>query len=84
MTPQGKDQLFAKTSRPEFSRVNFYISSDDQCFLDDLCYKVRRATGYKVSKSEVVRALLGIARDREIDTAAVEGFEDLKRALGGA
>ena len=80
MARRGKNQLFDKTANP-FNRVNFYISADDETFLDDLCYQVRRTTGYKVSKSEVVRALLEGARGKELDALGIKDFQSLKNML---
>ena len=47
-------------------------------FLDSLSQKSRHSSGIKLSKSSIVRALLSISKDLEIDVSNVKNQDELK------
>ncbi len=64
-------------------RVNLMVSSQDSNWLDEFAHGVRRVTGGRVSRSQIVRAAL--AGLRELDRIAASGGAlPLKEARNGA
>jgi len=79
---RGKNQLFQKSpTKSNLQRTTFFISDQNDDFLIELCYKVRKSSGTRLSKSEIVRALIELAQERKIDFRKIESVEDLKNAI---
>jgi hypothetical protein len=63
------------------NRIQFVLSPRHLQILDDLCYHTRRATGYKLNRSEVVRVLIELVGKREIDYQRVRSEDDFRKYL---
>ncbi len=79
------DSLFRKTAtkKPELKarklhREIFTLFNDHVEFLNDFTYKVHKETGYKLKKSQVVRALVDLIKDSpKIDIKKIQSNQDL-------
>jgi hypothetical protein len=61
------------------NRIQFVLTPRHLRLLDDLCYHTRRATGYKLNRSEVVRLLIEQLEHRTVDHQRIrseEGFRE--------
>jgi hypothetical protein len=63
------------------NRVQFVLSPRHLQLLDDLCYHTRRATGYKLNRSEIVRVLTELLRDREVDYQRIKSESDFRKYI---
>ena len=52
------------------NRIQFVLSPRHLRLLDDLCYHTRRATGYKLNRSEVVRVVIEQLEHKTVDHSA--------------
>ncbi len=62
-------------------RVQFVLSPRHEQILDDFCYHVRRATRYKLTRSEVVRVLIEQLEPQALAAPEIRSLEDLRRHL---
>lgn len=62
-------------------RVQFVLSPRHEQILDDFCYHVRRATRYKLTRSEVVRVLIEQLEPQALAVPEIRSLEDLRRHL---
>jgi hypothetical protein len=58
------------------NRVQFVLSRRHLQILDDVCYEVRRVTGYKLNRSEVVRSIIEYLGKKEVLFQSVRSEED--------
>jgi hypothetical protein len=58
------------------NRVQFVLSRRHLQILDDVCYEVRRMTGYKLNRSEVVRGLIEHLGKKEVRFQSIGSEED--------
>lgn len=63
------------------NRIQFVLSPRHLQILDDLCYHTRRATGYKLNRSEVVRVLIELVGNREVDYQRMRSEDDFRKYL---
>ena len=63
------------------NRIQFVLSPRHLQFLDDLCYHTRRATGYKLNRSEIVRVLVELLGDREVDYQRIRSEDDFRKYI---
>ena len=61
------------------NRIQFVLSPRHLRILDDLCYHTRRATGYKLNRSEIVRVLIEVLGDREVEYQRVRSEDDFRK-----
>ena len=61
------------------NRIQFVLSPRHLRILDDLCYHTRRVTGYKLNRSEIVRVLIEVLGDREIDFQRIRSKDDFRK-----
>jgi hypothetical protein len=61
------------------NRIQFVLSPRHLRILDDLCYHTRRATGYKLNRSEVVRVLIEVLGNREVEYQRVRSEDDFRK-----
>ena len=62
-------------------RVQFVLSPRHEQILDDFCYHVRRATRYKLTRSEVIRVLIEQLEQQALAVPQIRSLEDLRRHL---
>ena len=55
-----------EAARAADNRIQFVLTPRHLQLLDDLCYQVRRATRYKLNRSEVVRVLIEQLENKEL------------------
>jgi hypothetical protein len=63
------------------NRVQFVLSPRHLQLLDDLCYHTRRATGYKLNRSEIVRVLIELLGKREADYHRIRSEDDFRKYI---
>ena len=63
------------------NRIQFVLSPRHLRTLDDLCYHTRRATGYKLNRSEIVRVLIEVLGNREVDYQRMRSEDDVRKYL---
>jgi hypothetical protein len=61
------------------NRIQFVLSPRHLRILDDLCYHTRRATGYKLNRSEIVRVLIEVLGGREVEYQQVRSEDDFRK-----
>jgi hypothetical protein len=61
------------------NRIQFVLSPRHLRILDDLCYHTRRATGYKLNRSEIVRVLIEVLGGREVEHQRVRSEDDFRK-----
>ena len=65
-------------TRAADNRVQFVLTPRHLQLLDDLCYQVRRATRYKLNRSEIVRVLIEQLANKELHLQHIQSEEDLQ------
>jgi Arc/MetJ-type ribon-helix-helix transcriptional regulator len=63
------------------NRIQFVLSPRHLQILDDLCYHTRRGTGYKLNRSEVVRILVELLGEKEVDHQRIRSENDFRKYL---
>jgi hypothetical protein len=63
------------------NRVQFVLTPRHLRLLDDLCYHTRRATGYKLNRSEVVRVVLEQLEHKTVDHQRIRSEEDFRKYI---
>jgi Arc/MetJ-type ribon-helix-helix transcriptional regulator len=63
------------------NRIQFVLSPRHLRILDDLCYHTRRGTGYKLNRSEVVRVLVELLGEKEVDHQRIRSEDDFRKYL---
>jgi len=76
-SPVGPDEA----ARAADNRIQFVLTPRHLQLLDDLCYHVRRATRYKLNRSEVVRALIEQLENKELHFKHIRSEEDLREQI---
>src|SRR5215475_3827761 len=68
-------------TRAADNRVQFVLTPRHLQLLDDLCYQVRRATRYKLNRSEIVRVLIEQLANKELHLQHIRSEEDLQERI---
>jgi hypothetical protein len=63
------------------NRIQFVLSPQHLRILDDLCYYTRRATGYKLNRSEIVRVLIEVLGSRGVEYQRVRSEDDFRKYI---
>jgi hypothetical protein len=63
------------------NRIQFVLTPRHLRLLDDLCYHTRRATGYKLNRSEVVRLLIEQLEHKTVDHQRIRSEEDFRKYI---
>ena len=63
------------------NRVQFVLTPRHLRLLDDLCYHTRRATGYKLNRSEVVRVVIEQLEHKTVDHQRIRSEEDFQKYI---
>ncbi len=63
------------------TRLTVYVDPDQILWLDELELNIKRQTGAKIKRSAIVREMLDLFRDRQLDLSAVYSEEDFKLVL---
>jgi hypothetical protein len=63
------------------NRIQFVLSPRHLRILDDLCYHTRRGTGYKLNRSEVVRVVVELLGEKELDHQRIRSEDDFRKYL---
>jgi hypothetical protein len=61
------------------NRIQFVLSPRHLQILDDLCYYTRRAAGYKLNRSEIVRVLIELLGEREVNYQQMRSEDDFRK-----
>jgi hypothetical protein len=83
---QQRDPALTDTSAPAEAqavenRIQFVLSPRHLRILDDVCYHTRRGTGYKLNRSEVVRGLVELLGEKEVDHQRICSEDDFRKYL---
>jgi hypothetical protein len=68
-------------TRAADNRVQFVLTPRHLQLLDDFCYQVRRATRYKLNRSEIVRVLIEQLANKELHLQHIRSEEDLQEII---
>ena len=68
-------------TRAADNRVQFVLTPRHLQLLDDLCYQVRRATRYKLNRSEIVRVLIEQLANKELHLQHIRSEADLQEII---
>ena len=68
-------------TRAADNRVQFVLTPRHLQLLDDFCYQVRRATRYKLNRSEIVRVLIEQLANKELHFQHIRSEEDLHESI---
>jgi hypothetical protein len=63
------------------NRIQFVLSPRHLRLLDDLCYHTRRATGYKLNRSEIVRVVIEQLEHKTVDHYRIRSEEDFRKYI---
>jgi hypothetical protein len=63
------------------NRIQFVLSPRHLRILDDLCYHTRRATGYKLNRSEIVRVLIEVLGGKDVEYQRVRSEDDFRKYI---
>jgi len=63
------------------NRIQFVLSPRHLQILDDLCYHTRRATGYKLNRSEIVRVLIEQLEHTAVDHQRIRSEADFRKYI---
>lgn len=66
---------------PSLRQTTIMIYEDQSNWLDEVCYLAKREGGSNVSKAAIIRALVDLAREHEVDLAGSESDEEIKVRL---
>jgi hypothetical protein len=79
--PASADMIAPAETHAVENRIQFVLSPRHLRILDDLCYHTRRATGDKLNRSEVIRVLIELLGDREVDYQRIRSEDDFRKYL---
>ena len=68
-------------TRAADNRVQFVLTPRHLQLLDDFCYQVRRATRYKLNRSEIIRVLIEQLANKELHFQHIRSEEDLQERI---
>jgi hypothetical protein len=63
------------------NRIQFVLTPRHLRLLDDLCYHTRRATGYKLNRSEIVRVVIEQLEHKTVDYQRIRSEEDFRKYI---
>jgi hypothetical protein len=63
------------------NRIQFVLTPRHLRLLDDLCYHTRRATGYKLNRSEIVRVVIEQLEHKTVDHQRIRSEEDFRKYI---
>ena len=69
---------------PSLRQTTIMIYDDQSTWLDDVCYFAKRDSGSNVSKAAIIRALVDLAREHDVNLAGTESDQEIKERLRDA
>lgn len=60
-------------------KVTFLLTPSQSMYLDELCFRVKRATGYDLARTEVIRAAVRLLMGLKVDEAVTKPIRELRR-----
>lgn len=60
-------------------KVTFLLTPSQSLYLDELCFRVKRATGYDLARTEVIRATVRLLMGLKVDEAVTKPIRELRR-----
>jgi hypothetical protein len=63
------------------NRIQFVLTPRHLQLLDDLCYHTRRATGYKLNRSEIVRVVIEQLEHKTVNHQRIRSEEDFRQYI---
>lgn len=79
--PLAPEAPLDAAGRAAENRMQFVLSPRHVQILDDFCYHVRRATRYKLTRSEVIRVLIEQLEHQALAVQQIRSLEDLRRQM---
>ena len=77
--PAPEDTTAPAETQAVENRIQFVLSPRHLRVLDDLCYHTRRATGYKLNRSEIVRVLIESLGGKDVDYQRIRSEDDFRK-----
>lgn len=59
-------------------KVTFLLTPSQSIYLDELCFQVKRATGYDLARTEIIRAVIRLLMGLEVDEAVTTQIRKLR------
>jgi len=60
-------------------KVTFLLTPSQSMYLDELCLKVRQSTGYALARTEVIRAVIKLLMDLDVDKVVSDQIHKLRQ-----
>ena len=60
-------------------KVTFLLTPTQTYFLDELCLKIKRETGYDLARTEIIRALVRVLMEQDVARAVSTPLRTLKQ-----
>jgi hypothetical protein len=79
--PAPEDTTASAEAQAAENRIQFVLTPGHLRLLDDLCYHTRRATGYKLNRSEIVRVVIEQLEHKTIDHQRIRSEEDFQKYI---
>ena len=79
--PAPEDTTASAETQAVENRIQFVLSPRHLRILDDLCYHTRRATGYKLNRSEIVRVVIEQLEHKTVDHQRIRSEEDFRKYI---
>lgn len=79
--PTPEDTTAPAEAQAVENRIQFVLSPRHLRILDDLCYHTRRATGYKLNRSEIVRVVIEQLEHKTVDHQRIRSEEDFRKYI---
>jgi hypothetical protein len=79
--PPPEDTTALGETQAAENRIQFVLTPRHLRLLDDLCYHTRRATGYKLNRSEIVRVVIEQLEHKTIDHQRIRSEEDFRKYI---
>jgi hypothetical protein len=79
--PAPEEPAYQAETQAAENRIQFVLTPRHLRLLDDLCYHTRRATGYKLNRSEIVRVVIEQLEHKTVDHHRIRSEEDFRKYI---
>lgn len=77
-TRVSRSRLLTETEEAH-EKVTFLLTPRQSMYLDELCFRVKRATGYDLARTEIVRALIRLLMGLPVDETVTKQIRELRQ-----
>lgn len=76
-----KDKILARTPKSQYFRINLTLPEALDRFLEEVGMEARAPKGYKLPKTMIVRALVRMMGEMDVDVSGIKTEEELIERL---